>query len=271
MQEQDKYVTRAGARIAYELTGSGSPLGYAHGVFLSRNAVRRLHLLDFEELTDGRQLLTYDQRGHGHSTGRPIPDDYRFENFTLDLLALLDELAFDEPIDFAGSSLGCDVALRAAIAQPDRFLRLVLIIPPVAWETGPNQTRQWYTDNAEVIESHGAAHWRKEWAQTPPLPIFADYPAFDMSPDIPDELLAPVLRGIGESDLPAPEAIGALSHPALILTWDTDPLHPVSTAERLHELLPDSTLHVSTTVADVQTWTSRITDFLAKPIIAHSR
>lgn len=260
---QDRYVTRAGARIAYELTGTGPLLGYAHGVFLSRAAVRQLHLLDFDALAAGHRLLTYDQRGHGHSTGRPIADDYRFENFTLDLLALLDELDLDEPIDFMGSSLGCDVALRSAIAAPTRFRRLVLIIPPVAWEEGPNQARQWYTDNAESIESRGAAHWRQEWASREPLPIFADYPSFGLPPDIPDELLAPVLRGIGESDLPAPEEIAALPHPALVLTWDTDPLHPVPTAERLHELLPNSTLHVAKTVADVQTWTGRITEFLA--------
>jgi pimeloyl-ACP methyl ester carboxylesterase len=134
----------------------------------------------------------------------------------------------------------------------------------VAWEKGPDQTRQWYTDSAEAIESRGAAHWRRQWAQREPLPIFADYPAFDLPPDIPDELLAPILRGIGASDLPAPEEISALRQPALILTWDTDPLHPVPTAERLHELLPGSTLHVSTTVADVQTWTNRIADFLAR-------
>ncbi|MEV6235749.1 alpha/beta hydrolase [Lentzea sp. NPDC051838] len=261
---QDRHVTRAGAQIAYELTGSGPTLGYAHGVFLSRAAVRRLHLLDFDALAAGRRLLTYDQRGHGHSTGRPLADDYSFENFTLDLLSLLDELDLDEPIDFMGSSLGCDVALRAAITAPERFRRLVLIIPPVAWEEGPDQARQWYTDSAEAIESRGAAQWREEWAQKPPLPIFADYPAFNLAPDIPDELLAPILRGIGESDLPAQDAIAGLPHPSLILAWDTDPLHPVSTAEQLHELLPDSVLHVSTTVADVQTWTDRITDFLAR-------
>ncbi|MCG8925499.1 alpha/beta fold hydrolase [Lentzea sp. CC55] len=260
---QDRYVSRAGARIAYELTGSGPLLGYAHGVFLSRAAVRRLHLLDFDALAADHRLLTYDQRGHGHSTGRPVADDYHFENFTLDLLALLDELDLDEPIDFMGSSLGCDVALRAAIAAPSRFRRLVLIIPPVAWEQGPNRTSRWYTDNAESIESGGAARWRRKWARREPLPIFADFPSFDLPPDIPDDLLAPVLRGIGQSDLPSPEEIAALPHPALILTWDTDPLHPVPTAERLHGLLPGSALHVARTVAEVQTWTSRITGFLA--------
>ncbi|WP_442916471.1 alpha/beta fold hydrolase [Lentzea sp. DG1S-22] len=88
----------------------------------------------------GRSPAADLRPGHGRSTGRPIADDYRVENFTLDLLVLLDELDLDEPIDFMGSSLGCHVALRAAIAAPGRFRRLVLIIPPVAWEEGPDQT-----------------------------------------------------------------------------------------------------------------------------------
>jgi pimeloyl-ACP methyl ester carboxylesterase len=260
----DSYFTRDGARIAYQLTGSGTPFGYAHGVFLSREAVRRLHLFDFDSLGAGRRLLTYDQRGHGRSTGRPVAEDYRFENFTRDLLGLLDALGVDEPMDFAGSSLGCDTALRAAITAPDRFRRLVLLIPPVAWENGPTQARHWYLDAANHIETHGVAAWREEWARSEPSPIFAEYPKFDMTPDVADELLAAILRGVGTSDLPEPEAIATVRHPTLILTWDTDPLHPVSTAERLHELIPGSVLHVSTSVDDVQSWTSRAADFLAE-------
>lgn len=258
----DNYFVRDGARIAYQLTGSGTPIGYAHGVFLSRRAVRRLELFDVDALAAGRRLLTYDQRGHGNSTGRPEPDDYRFENFTRDLLGLLDTLELDEPMDFAGSSLGCDVALRSAIAAPDRFRRLVLLIPPVAWETGPQKARDWYLDTARRIETRGAPAWREEWARSEPLPIFAGYPKFDLTPDVADELLAPLLNGVGASDLPAPEEIAQLSHPTLILAWATDPLHPVATAERLHELIPNSVLHVSTSVEDIKTWTSRAATFL---------
>jgi pimeloyl-ACP methyl ester carboxylesterase len=260
----DSYFTRDGARIAYQFTGFGPPLGYAHGVFLSRKAVSRLELFDVEELAPGRRLLTYDQRGHGQSTGRPVAEDYRFENFARDLLALLDALDIDQPMDFAGSSLGCDTALRAAIAAPQRFHRLVLMIPPVAWESGAGQARQWYTDTADIIETQGASSWREQWARTDPPPIFAGYPNFDLTPDVADELLPSILRGIGVSDLPAPEAIATLSHPTLILTWDTDPLHPVYTAEKLHELIPGSALHVSTSVQDVKSWTGRIADFLAR-------
>lgn len=74
----DKYFERAGASIAYQFEGSGPPLGYAHGVPLSRKAVRSLELFDFDSLGDGRSMLVYDQRGHGQSTGRPIPEDYLF-------------------------------------------------------------------------------------------------------------------------------------------------------------------------------------------------
>ncbi|OLZ51578.1 alpha/beta fold hydrolase [Amycolatopsis keratiniphila] len=258
----DKYFERAGASIAYQFEGSGPPLGYAHGVPLSRKAVRSLELFDFDALGDGRSMLVYDQRGHGQSTGRPIPEDYLFENFAQDLLALLDALKITEPMDFAGSSLGCDTALRAAIAAPHRFRRLVLMIPPVAWTSEAEQAKQWYFDSADKIDEVGAAQWRRQWAQAEPPPIFADYPNYRFSPDVSDELLPSVLRGVGRSDLPAPEAIATLTHPTLILAWDTDPLHPVSTAERLHELIPGSQLHVSTSVADIKTWTDRITEFV---------
>ncbi|QBJ96018.1 alpha/beta hydrolase [Rhodococcus sp. ABRD24] len=261
----DSYFRRQGADIAYQFSGSGSgpAVGYAHGVLLSRAAVRDLHLLDIDGAAHGRRLLTYDQRGHGRSTGRPIVDDYRFDNFSRDLLGLMDFVGIEEPTDFVGSSLGCDVALRSSIAAPHRFRRLVLMIPPVAWESGPGSAQHWYVDAADAIESAGPDAWIDHWAHSDPPAIFADYPEFGFTPDVPHSLLAPILRGIGLSDLPAPEAIATLRHPTLILAWDTDPLHPVSTARTLHNLIPDSMLHVSSSVEDVRTWTERIAAFLA--------
>ncbi len=258
---QDSFLTRAGARIAYQLNGSGSPLGYAHGVLLSRDAVRRLELFDFDQLASEHLLLTYDQRGHGRSTGRPVAEDYRFENVAHDLLALMDEAGLDEPMDIVGSSLGCAAALYAALAAPERFGRLVLIIPPAAWDTDGKPARQWYHDTADRIENISAPAWLEEWAQGDPLPIFADYPQFGFTPDVPNDLLAPVLHGVGSADLPAPQDLAALSHPTLILAWETDPLHPVSTAQRLDEHLPNSSLQIAHSVDDIKTWTHRIAEF----------
>ncbi len=255
------YTTADGARIAYELTGRGRPVGYAHGVLLSRAAVRRLQLFDIDAVAADRRLLTYDQRGHGHSTGRSTPADYRFEHAAEDLLDLLDAADIDEPIDFAGSSLGAAAALYAALAAPHRFRRLALLIPPVAWESGPDQRRQWYLDTAELIDDMGAAAWRRLWADAAPLPIFAEHPQAKFNPDVDDALVSSALRGVGQSDLPQPAKLASLPHPTLILAWDTDPLHPVSIAERLAQLIPDSTLHIARSVDDVQTWTQRTADF----------
>ncbi|WP_102143099.1 alpha/beta fold hydrolase [Mycobacterium hubeiense] len=261
MSSDRLYTTPDGSTIAYELTGRGRPVGYAHGVLLSRAGVRGLEVFDIDAVAAGRMLLTYDQRGHGHSTGRAVVEDYRFERAATDLLGVLEAAAIDEPIDFAGSSLGAAAVLYAALAAPERFGRLALLIPPVSWETGTHPARQWYADTARRIDEIGPAAWRKEWAQAAPLPIFADYPQAKFSPDVPDELLASVLRGVGLSELPDPEALAALHHRTLILAWDTDPLHPVSTAARLHVLMPHSTLYVARSVADVKTWTQRTAEF----------
>jgi hypothetical protein len=72
-----------------------------------------------------------------------------------------------------------------------------------------------------------------------------------------------VFRGAGLSDLPAPEALQKLDQRVLILAWDTDPGHPVSTAERLHTLLKHSELHISKTSTDIRTWGERALQFLS--------
>lgn len=93
---EDRFRYADGATIAYQVSGSGSPpVAYAHGVLLSRAAVRGLGILDVEAIADGRRPLLYDQRGHGHSTGRPQPEYYTFEQAGVDLLDLLTAAGFE--------------------------------------------------------------------------------------------------------------------------------------------------------------------------------
>ena len=145
---------------------------------------------------------------------------------------------------------------------PERFDRLVLVIPPTAWETRAAQA-EIYTLGADLAEREGKAAWLAAAAEAPRPAIFADLPAVPPAADIPDELLPSVIRGAAASDLPSPDAIAALEHPTLLLAWAGDPGHPESTADRLHQLLPNSERRVARQLKDLSGWSTVITDFLA--------
>jgi pimeloyl-ACP methyl ester carboxylesterase len=99
-------------------------------------------------------------------------------------------------------------------------------------------------------------------AQFAKPPIFEDVDSFRIDADITEELLPWVLRGAATTDLPPTEALAAVEHPALILAWETDPVHPISSAQYLAATMPNATLHVSGTVDDVRTWADRIDEFV---------
>ena len=80
--------------------------------------------------------------------------------------------------------------------------------------------------------------------------------------DIDEALLPSVMRGAASSDLPNPRQIAGIRTPTLILAWTDDPGHPVATAERLHDLIPGSALHIARTPAELRTWGEHTVGFL---------
>jgi 3-oxoadipate enol-lactonase len=79
-----------------------------------------------------------------------------------------------------------------------------------------------------------------------------------------------VLRGGAASDLPSADAVRAVSARTLLLPWVGDPGHPMATAERLLQTLPDVQIHVAHHLRDVGTWTDRVDAFL-EPLAAEWR
>jgi pimeloyl-ACP methyl ester carboxylesterase len=150
------------------------------------------------------------------------------------------------------------------VREPARFDRLALVIPPTAWETRAAQAEQ-YEASARYVEQAGKAAWLVVAGEGPRPAVFADLPPFPFTADISEELLPFVLRGAAASDLPSPEDVATIAPPTLVLAWAGDPGHPVSTAERLVELLPDAELHVATRIRDVLGWPTRVAAFLDQP------
>ncbi|MFD3698839.1 alpha/beta fold hydrolase [Streptomyces sp. NPDC058646] len=252
-----------GAELVYDDTGTGPLAVYAHGGFVSQAVEQRMGLFDWAPvLRAGRRLVRYDARAHGRSTGRPVDADYTYASLADDLLSLLDHLDTTDPVDGIGASMGCGTCLHAAARAPDRFSRLVLLLPPTAWGTREAYARA-NRAAAATIEREGAGTWLAARGDPHRPAVVADVPAFPPTP--PESVLPSVLHGLARSDLPPPAALAALRCPTLILTWVDDPGHPVSTAEALADCLPEAELHLSRTRADVRTWGVRIADFLTAP------
>jgi len=116
-------ITVHGAELVYEDIGAGPrPLVLAHGLTGFRD--------DFREqmpalATLGRTIL-YDHRGHGDSTNTGDAASYSFAQLVTDLAALLDARGVAR-CDLLGHSMGGMIALRFALAHPERVASLVLM------------------------------------------------------------------------------------------------------------------------------------------------
>ncbi len=247
--------------IACSRTGSGPPFVWCHGLTSSRANEDGRGLLDWSAVLDvGRELIRYDAPGHGLTGGPPDPAAYEWPQLATDLLGLLDEQNLDR-VDAGGASMGCATVLHAAVRAPERFDRLVLTCPPTAWETRPAQA-EGYEKVAAFVEARGKDALTRASRALPRPAIFDGEPEPPPA-DIAEALMPAVFRGAAASDLPAPEDIARIAAPALVLAWDTDPGHPVATATRLAELLPDAQLHIATTMDDIRAWPQRVAAFLA--------
>ena len=252
-----------GTTLAYQVEGKGPPVVQLHGLTSCRERDARLGLDLGRSLGRRRRLLRYDARGHGDSTGVRHPAGYAWHRLADDLLALLDHVFPRQRVHGVGPSMGTGTLLHAAVRDPHRFASLTLVIPPTAWETRRVQGDA-YRASADLVEREGVGAFVELGSTAPGPPALAGAPT--TYPSIAEDLLPTVLRGAAGTDLPPPEAVAGIDAPTLLLAWTDDPSHPLSTATRLHELLPDSRLVVARSPAEVLAWPALFADQVA----AHS-
>ena len=74
-----------------------------------------------------------------------------------------------------------------------------------------------------------------------------------------------IFKGAGLTDLPPRAELKAIADiPCLILAWVGDPTHPVSSAEELHRLLPNSELFIAQGYEDFKTIPQRMREFVVQ-------
>jgi pimeloyl-ACP methyl ester carboxylesterase len=112
-----------GAEIVYEDHGAGErPFVLVHGLTGFRDDFRE----QLPALAALGRTIVYDHRGHGESTNTGAAATYSFAQLVADLDALLDLLGVGA-CDLLGHSMGGMIALRFALARPQRVASLVLM------------------------------------------------------------------------------------------------------------------------------------------------
>jgi len=249
-------------------TGSKPATGplflWGHGLLGSVAQEDSVPIFDWSPVSAHARVVRYDARSHGASDLDLDPAHLRWPALARDMLGLADALGAARVL-LGGVSMGCATSLHAAVLAPYRVIGLVLVAPPTAWETRPRQSR-FYRFGSMLVDWVGLVPFRLLAAlprpgSTSPVAALQSGVALHLA-RADARAVVTAMRGAADSDLPDRAALRELRVPALILAWRGDPVHPVSTATRLAELLPRAELHVATTLDEIRAWPERIAVFV---------
>ena len=221
-------------------SGVGIPILLLHGFTGSQDT-----WAPFQTAWSGYRVIAADLLGHGDSDCPADPDRYRMASAVGDLLALLDALSVDRSV-LLGYSLGGRIALRLALAAPERVRALILesTSPGIADPTDRAARRERDATLADTIERDGLPAFVAQWES---LPLFAGQsrlPAATRARLRAQRLrhtaagLANSLRGIGAGmDDPLFDRLPALTMPTLLIAGELD-LTYVAHVQRMTTMIP---------------------------------
>jgi 3-oxoadipate enol-lactonase len=263
------YLQRFGTvELAVRSQGKGVPFVWGHSLMGSMRVEDLAGLWDWAVVERYAEVVRYDARGHGNSDGSYDPRDYCWDRMAADMLAVGASVAtaggFARCL-LGGISMGAATALEAAVQQPEQVAGLVLVLPPTAWDTRPRQSSI-YRRLARVSGLFGAAPYRL--LDLLPIPMREDgrsqlslHTMKGLAQANPLHVQA-ALGGAARSDMPDHALLRQLQVPTLILAWEDDVAHPVSTATALADTLPDVRGLVICQPDDISEWQSALAEFV---------
>jgi len=252
-----------GAKLAVEVIGEGEPVTVlGHGLTGSRR-----DLMVFTPFLPGTKVL-FDFRGHGDSEG-PGPGQYSMDHFASDVEAVAD--AFDASCA-GGWSLGAGAILRLLTRRPDRFERLVFLLPARVEDS--SQVRVDLLELADLLETRTVEETAEfVLAREDARGAFAEFPTSR-------EIRRSTLLGLNPASIPhairecmddppvtGAEQLAAVQTPALVIGQEGDPLHEANVARELAAALPYAELvifpHPHALIRDIPLVVQKVSAFLS--------
>ena len=234
------------ARLHVEVDGQGAPVTvFAHGLTDSCR-----ELAAFAPMVAGTKVR-FCFRGHGHSS---TPErGYRFADFARDLDAVAATVGATRAV---GTSLGAGAICHLLARKPDRFERLVLLLPAALdlpfghkesflrtadlLETLPkDQAIEAILSEAGRLAKYEEAPWLREFD----LALWQEMNAVGVARAIRE-----VVDDVAVEDR---ELLRKVEAPALIVCREGDLIHPAELGRVLANLLPRSELIVLASEEDL--------------------
>jgi len=240
VQEGSGIANVNGARIAYDVAGSGPPVLLLHAGI----GDRRMWDAQVPVFAEHFTVVRFDARGFGE-TRKP---DAPFSPYA-DAIGLLDHLGIPRA-HFVGVSMGSQTAIEAAVGAPERVSALVAVAARTGTPVSPALRAGWDRVNElyEAGDIAGAVEYElRMWVDGP------DREPHEVDPEMRERVremnAALFVRDDvdGEEiplDPPAAERLAEISAPTLIVYGDKDVVDVRDAAEPLAAAIPGARLVV---------------------------
>jgi 3-oxoadipate enol-lactonase len=231
-------VTADGVRLHVETDGAGEPVTvFAHGLTNSCN-----ELAMFTPMLPGTSVR-FCFRGHGHSDVPP-PGSYAFADFSRDLETVADAYGASRAV---GTSLGAGAITHLLGERPDRFERVVFLLPAAL--DVPLMSHENFDRTASILETLTREQALEAILADPGrratydrAPFLREFDVFlwqDMNPHGVARAVREVVRDVAISDRALLREVTA---PVLLICREGDSIHPAELGRVLAEVLPNAEL-----------------------------
>lgn len=238
-----------GFEMHYRVTGEGRPVVMAHGLMGSIAMMDQLGERPGLLASRGFQVINYDARGHGRSGFTKDTNHYSWFSLARDMHTLLRHLGVQRA-HIGGGSMGAGTSLVLALDHPEMVEKLVLIAPPPMGQRMP-LVSQMFGAFATLIESAGLERAVEVVMELPQwAPLKESNPqqyewmrGWLLSQNA--EAVVYAIRGLLQGPSLPEERFAEIRAPALIVAHPDDDIHPLDSAQWLHETIRGSRLVVA--------------------------
>jgi sigma-B regulation protein RsbQ len=223
----------------------GPPMVFAHGFGCDQNMWRFV----WPRFADDHRVVLFDHVGHGGSDHASF-DRQRYaslDGYASDVLDICAELELQDVI-YVGHSVSAMIGALAAIRQPERFSRLIMVGPSPRYIDDDGYVGGFQREDIEeLLHSLDSNYLGWSSAMAPVIMGNDDRPELGgelvesfcaTDPEIAKHFARVTFLSDNRADL------ASVSTPSLVLQCSSDAIAPVAVGEFVHRALPDSQLVV---------------------------